>query len=574
MYFDDRLATVLRQRVSSGATARIQYRQLLDLLGSLPIVAQGPQIDAACERLGELASSIDAADRAAMLRDPGLRLRNPLLVALLASAEPVVAAAAIGHAQLTEEEWVDLAPGLPITARGLLRERRDLGPAAESLFERLGMTLRGLPPGESQAALAQAALAQPAAAQDGTSQRGTRGAPASPGGGFGAIVRRIEDFRKAREPAELPAGANDARIGEVSTYRPAPRVRAFDFATDADGRIVWSDPGMAPMAVGLRLSSQDPSAAVAVPDAMGDALRNRQPIRAAIIDIAGAPAISGAWQVDGAPCFDPQTGRFTGFSGRMRRTELIQPAAVPLAAGDSESDRMRQLLHELRTPVSAIQGFAEVIQQQLFGPTPHEYRALAASIAADAARMLAGFEELERLARLESGRQELETGECDLAEVLSATVEQLGHFTSARGSGFALEIDPDDPLAVGLARQEADRLAWRLLATLAGAANPGEVLKVRGRRSGGAATLTIELPGSLRADSESPLFAAVAGSAQQGLSAGVFGVGFSLRLCAAEAAAGGGILQRQGDALELRLPCLTAADAGHSRIEGNTASPF
>lgn len=569
MYFDDRLATVLRQRGSSGAMARIQYRQLLDLLGSLPVVAQGPQIDAACERLGELAASIDAADRAAMLRDPGLRLRNPLLVALLASAEPVVAAAAIGHAQLTEDEWVDLAPGLPVTARGLLRERRDLGPAAESLFERLGMTLRGLPPGESQAAVAQAALAQPVTVQD--PQRGTR---AGPGGGFGAIVRRIEDFRKAREPAELPAGANDARIGEVSTYRPAPRVRAFDFATDADGRIVWSDPGMAPMAVGLRLGSLDPSAAVVVPEAMSEALRNRQPVRAAIIDIAGAPAISGSWQVDGAPCFDPQTGRFTGFSGRMRRTELIQPAAVPLTAGDSESDRMRQLLHELRTPVSAIQGFAEVIQQQLFGPTPHEYRALAASIAADAARMLAGFEELERLARLESGRQELETGECDLADVLRATVEQLAHFTSARESGFTLQIAADDPLAVGLARQEAERLAWRLLATLAGAANPGEVLAVRGRRSGGTALLTIELPGSLRGESESPLFAAVAGNSRQGLSAGVFGVGFSLRLCAAEAAAGGGILQRQGEALELRLPCLTAAGAGHSRVEGTTAAPF
>ena len=377
-------------------------------------------------------------------------------------------------------------------------------------------------------------------------------------------MRRIEDFRRSREPVGLPAGANDSRMGEASAHHPTLRVRAFDFATDADGRIVWSDPGMAPMAVGLRLTGQDASAAVIAPEAVTEALRHHQPIRAAIVDIAGAPAISGAWQVDGAPVFDPQTGHFTGFAGRMRRTATTQAAGMTLTAGDSESDRMRQLLHELRTPVSAIQGFAEVIQQQLFGPTPHEYRALAASIAADAARMLAGFEELERLARLESGRQELESGECDFAEVLAATIDQLGHFTSARGSGFDLRIEAHGPLLVGLAIEEAHRLSWRLLATLAGAANPGEVLALRIHRRGAMAALSMQLPASLVAQDSDRLPPAVSGPSPHALSAGVFGSGFSLRLAAAEAAAAGGVLQRHGDTLELSLPDLTAAEAAHS----------
>lgn len=570
MHFDDRLATVLRQRAGGAVTARIQYRQLLDLLGTLPIETQGPQIDAACDRLGELAKSIDPADRAAMLRDPGLRLRNPLLVALLASAEPVVAAAAISQARLSEDEWVDLAPALPVAARGLVRERRDLGPRAEALFERLGMVLRGLPPGESDAALAQTALVQAALAQA-SAQREPRHLPATPGGGFGAIVRRIEDFRKSRQPVEMPIGANDSRRAVASSHRSAPRLRAFDFATDPDGRIVWSDPGMAPMAVGLRLTGADATAAVIAPEALTEAMRHRQPIRAAIIEIAGAPAISGTWQVDGIPCFDLQTGRFIGFTGRLRRVERTQAEPIPLAAAESESDRMRQLLHELRTPVSAIQGFAEVIQQQLFGPTPHEYRALAASIAADAARMLAGFEELERLARLQSGKQELETGDCDFAEVLAATVDQLGHFTGARGSGFALVIESDGPLAVALSREEADRLAWRLLATLAGAARPGEFLKLRVMRRGEMAVLAMQLPASL-ALPEPDRLSAADGSSAHALSAGVFGSGFSLRLAAAEAAAAGGKLQRHGETLELHLPDLTAAKAAHSTVEGTSGA--
>ncbi len=570
MHFDDRLATVLRQRASGAVTARIQYRQLLDLLGTLPIDTQGPQIDAACDRLGELAKSIDPADRAVMLRDPGLRLRNPLLVALLASAEPVVAAAAISQAQLSEDEWVDLAPGLPVAARGLVRERRDLGPRAEALFERLGIVLRGLPPGESDAALAQAALAQ-AALPQAPGQREPRHLPAMPGGGFGAIVRRIEDFRKSRQPLEMPIGANDSRLREAISHRPAPRVRAFDFATDPDGRIVWSDPGMAPMVIGLRLAGEDAAAAVSAPASLIAALRHRQPIRAAVIDIAGAPGVAGPWQVDAAPGFDPQTGRFTGFAGRMRRAEPAQTAAVPLATAESEGDRMRQLLHELRTPVSAIQGFAEVIQQQLFGPTPHEYRALAASIAADAARMLAGFEELERLARLESGRQKLETGGCDFAEVLAATIDQLGHFTGARGSGFDLEKQSEGPLAVAIAREEADRLAWRLLATLAGAASPGEILKLRVMRRGEMAVLAMQLPASLGPEQDR-LSGPVGGSSAHALSAGVFGSSFSLRLASAEASAAGGKLQRHGETLELHLPDLTATEAAHSTVEGTSGA--
>ena len=43
MHFDDRLATVLRSAPSGEAMARVQYRQLLDLLGTLPVEAEGPR---------------------------------------------------------------------------------------------------------------------------------------------------------------------------------------------------------------------------------------------------------------------------------------------------------------------------------------------------------------------------------------------------------------------------------------------------------------------------------------------------------------------------------------------------
>ena len=555
MHFDDRLATVLRSRASGSATARIQYRQLLDLLGTMPVESQGAQLDAACDRLSDLGNAIASADRAAMLREPGLRLRNPRLVALLAGGEAAVASAAIGQAQLDEDEWIDLAPALPIAARGLVRQRRDLGLRAEALFDRLGMVAPGLPPAEVPAA---GALPEDSAI------------PAKPSR-IGAIVQRIEDFRKARAPGEGQPGSGEAPhlpFGDGAIERPAIRLRAFDFATDSEGCIVWSDPGMAPMAVGLRLASSDTADPPAARAALVLALRQHQPIRAMQFEIAGAPAIAGRWLIDAAPCFDPQSGGYTGHAGRMRRPQLAaEPEPAP--APTSEADRVRQLLHELRTPVNAIQGFAEVIQQQLFGPAPHEYRALAAAIAGVAAHLLAGFEELERLARLEGGGIELAQDSCDLAAVTEATVAQLRPFTDPRRSGFSVSFANDEPLQTALGQADAERLIWRLLATLAGAASPGEMLTLRGQLEGGKVQLTLQLPATLAAMDNRQLMQAVPSAAPQVLMAGMFGTGFSLRLASAEAQAAGGKLQHVGKELQLSLPGLTAAEAGHSGEAGN-----
>ena len=126
MHFDDRLATVLRQSAASGTIVRIQYRQLLDLLGTIPHDANGPSVDAAYDRLAQLSEKIPADERAAVLREPWMRLRSPRLIAVLAGNDLPVADAAIAKAQLSEEEWLDLAPALPIKARDCIQRCREL----------------------------------------------------------------------------------------------------------------------------------------------------------------------------------------------------------------------------------------------------------------------------------------------------------------------------------------------------------------------------------------------------------------------------------------------------------------
>ncbi len=543
MHFDDRLATVLRIRADGSALRRIQFRQLVDLLGTAPAEARGATLDAAYSRLGELAERIPVAERARMLDEPGLRLRSPRLVAALAAQESAVARAALTKAGLDEEQWLDLLPALPPAARAHLRARHDIAPALANRLDRLGVHARGLPP---------------ASVPTETGEAPARPEPQ----GIGAIVRRIEAFRKQRAVIEhaAPGEAPRLPLGEEHVLHVPAELRGFDLVADAAGQVIWADPGVAPMVIGLHLAARDETSALGGEPELGMALRRRQPLRTQRVTLSGAPAICGDWQLDALPWFDPLTGAFAGYRGRMRRpaaADQTPPPANPVVR-DSEADRIRQMLHELRTPVNAIQGFAEVIQQQLFGPTPHEYRALASSIVGDAARMLSAFEELERLAKLDSGAIELDDGSCDAVPVLAATIAQLDAHTHKRGSGFALKVQ-DQPLPVAMAQLELERLAWRLLATLAGTAAPGEMLKARLRARGTELRLDLALPASLARIEGDALFKAGAGAVPQVVSAGVFGVGFALRLARAEAHAAGGKLARKHDRLRLVLPLNEAA---------------
>ncbi|WP_348631919.1 histidine kinase dimerization/phospho-acceptor domain-containing protein [Pontixanthobacter sp. CEM42] len=564
MHFDDRLATVLRHRAAGDRAARTQFRQLLDLLGSKPRPREGERdeslLAAAWLRLGALGEAIPADERAAMIRDPGLRFRSAELAAHLAEDEPEVAAAALARADLSQEDWDALIPRLPVRARGFLRLRRDLPDSTIETLERLGIYDRGLPVPDRTDVAADAPILMPKPASSAVEEPSSRTLEPAPEPAndvltedemlpdtadetaIGALVKRIEEFRKARSDNSDTADSPRLPLGEQVADGRAP-LEAFAFTADASGKIEWSDREVAPMMIGMIL---DKSVA-------GTALRYRQPIQKRLMTLHGAPTIAGEWVVDARPRFTKPDGRFFGYAGMFRRANPADGTSNE-EQDSSEADRLRQLLHELRTPVNAIQGFSEVIQQQLFGPTPHEYRALAANIAGDSARMLAGFDELDRLARLETGALDMTAGQCDFGTIVQQQLMQLQSVLKPRAASFEYTLSETPPVA--LDAQEAEALAWRLLATLVGTIGAGENVQIELAEQDEAARLCCELPASLV--SETDIFAATGKPQGGAISAGMFGAGFSLRLARAEARAAGGDLTRVDDWLLLTLPLLTA----------------
>ena len=549
MHFDDRLATVLRIRATGERAARTQFRQIIDLLGERPQAGDRSLKAAAYLRLIALGEVIPVAERARIVGESGWRFRNPELVKWFGEAHPNIASAALYRAQLTGVEWQELVPQLPIRARGFLRHRNDLPDAAVQVLDRLGVSDRGLPQPEPLDLIEEL---EPTALEGETLDQkaiepGEIALPDVPAGkdGIRALVDRIEAFQRNRGERQQDRDAPLLPLEQDPDRSEVRPVDMFSFGCDSEGKLDWADPELAPMLVGTDLVTLDDGVLAAQ-------LTQRQPIAGALVRLRGATQIEGEWVVDAAPRFTRTEGRYFGYVGRFRR-------AVSRLEDfrQAEADRLRQLLHELRTPVNAMQGYAEIIQQQMIGPVPHEYRAIAATIAGDAAHILAGFDELDRLARLETGALELDAGESDFAAIARRQVAQLKTVLSPRVARFDANLgEARAPLA--LDQSEAERLAWRLLATVAGAVAAGEAVSLTLESVGEQVELSVELPAALRQPKD--VFAVEARGTAGALSAGIFGAGFSLRLARAEARAAGGELARVDDRLILSLPLLTTLE--------------
>lgn len=569
MHFDDRLATVLRNRAGGERAARTQFRQLIDLLGERPQAGDRALKAAAYLRLIALGEMIPVKDRTKIVGESGWRFRNPELVKWFGEAHPHIAAAALHRAQLTAQEWEDIIPKLPIRTRGFLRHRRDLPPEAERVLDALGVSDRALPEPEPFDLVEEIAPSEPQSAELAETEAAPFEEPAplnlsplpieplaapqpptaeSGNDGIRALVDRIEAFQRNRSERILDSENPRLPLGEKVDTAPAKPLGEFLFGSDSDGRIDWAEAEIAPMVMGIDLAQAADDSETAT-----RAIRTRQPLAALAAKLRGAERIEGDWVVDAAPRFTRSEGRFYGYVGRFRRAVSgIEDRR------EAEADRLRQLLHELRTPVNAMQGYAEIIQQQMIGPVPHEYRSIAATIAGDAAHILAGFDELDRLARLETGALDLEPGDADFAAIARKQVAQIQPVLSPRVARFDADLG-EGRAPIALSQAEAERLAWRLIATIAGTLAAGEAVSLKMQTGGDQVEFALTLPASL--NSAEDVFSVETHASTGALSAGIFGAGFSLRLARAEARAAGGELARVANALVLSLPLLTGAEA-------------
>jgi signal transduction histidine kinase len=111
-------------------------------------------------------------------------------------------------------------------------------------------------------------------------------------------------------------------------------------------------------------------------------------------------------------------------------------------ANRHKSQFVASMSHELRTPLNAIIGFADVLQEQLFGPLNVRQQRYVHHIAGSGRHLLALINDILDLSKVEAGRMELELTPAALGELLENSLTMLRERATRHDIELHLQVDP------------------------------------------------------------------------------------------------------------------------------------
>jgi len=149
---------------------------------------------------------------------------------------------------------------------------------------------------------------------------------------------------------------------------------------------------------------------------------------------------------------------------RKRFEQTLQEKNAELANANLAKDRfLATMSHELRTPLYAIIGFTGTLLMKLPGPLTSDQDKQLQTIQHSARHLLSLINDLLDLARIESGKVQVNLATVLCGEVMEEVLATLGPLAQAKGLRFDL-VMPDAPLEVKTDR----RALCQILINLAG----------------------------------------------------------------------------------------------------------
>lgn len=450
MRFDDRLATILTLPADSEGAKTAVWSQLTSVLaqksGALPA-----EQEASARTLENILRSAVPLDRRKFVAESlAGRVTDIDTLLIFGQDSAPVAAAILTNAKLSEADWAVVIPRLPPASRALLRERRDLPDGITRMLNAYGASDTALPPSDITAEV-EGDAASPIQIRD--------------------LVARIEAFKNERE-------ANGSNKTAPEQPQEAKAV-SFRFETDRAGVICWVQGAPRGALIGISFAETSEPRAFGVDGHAAGAFRKRAPFQNARMRVAGNGAASGDWLISADPSFDTDDGRFCGYRGIARRAEGGEHVNASTPFGnDMSADSMHQLVHELRSPLNAIRGFAEMIDGQLLGPVSYPYRDLARKIVEDSGRLVSIVDDIDLTARLAMD-QDIATANVatDVVEIIEAALHRLDPQINHYDIDLTLSANANLPLCA-VDRPNGVRLIERMIATTIGIAETGEALTI------------------------------------------------------------------------------------------------
>jgi len=172
-------------------------------------------------------------------------------------------------------------------------------------------------------------------------------------------------------------------------------------------------------------------------------------------------------------------------NGELRRV-YEQLEAVNL----HKSQFLANMSHELRTPLNAIIGFSEVLHERMFGELNAKQAEYVQDIYTSGRHLLALINDILDLAKIDSGRVELERSRFDLRLAIDNAVTLVRE--RAQRHGIALEVDAADSLGeIHADERKVKQILLNLLSNALKFTPDGGRVAVAAKRADGAAEISV-----------------------------------------------------------------------------------
>ena len=560
MQFDDRLATILDLSPTGPRERAVRWRQLVDLVARAGRGATGATLDRALAEIRSARNDIPLDTRAAAARGIAGRPLSPALLEIFAADRLDVAAPLLTVGAPSDSLRRAASPEVrrfldamhpPVSAAEPARPVPTIPPPAFAAAPPL------VAPEASHAALPPREVIP----ETPVVERPSEVVPS-----ISEVVERIERLRQVRDAfagavqPDATATAQPERAIETVVDSPLPQdtpperslprhdplplpadsPMLFRWECGPGGAIGWVDGAPRGALVGRSIARGDESEGV--DRDVERAFARRAPFRDASLSLPEAGSVAGDWLISGVPAFAPTDGRFVGYRGIARRADLQAQLGtsghqVPLDPAD-----LRELVHEIKTPLNAIIGFAEIIDGQYLGPAQSSYRERAAEIVAQAQVLLGAIDDLDLAAKLR-GHAAPDPAPVTFAALISDFTDRVRTRASGLGVTIAIDVPALDllcPLDVELADRLLDRFADAVLAS----ATRDETLRLAVRPASGACLVMISRPRLLEGIPDADLLGA----------SGRKDVDYSLRMVSGLAQLVGGELTMDRGNLTLAMP--------------------